>query len=262
MQSNCQMGQIVNVLQKTTWFKLAWKSIALAASTGAALVTVFSALYSYGVIGQAESHQSIGNIGAAWVGLRPASDTAWAIGDTVHFAATIADKNGSILVGAVPIWTTGDSTIAVPGPDGPIIGRKPGHTAVSVVVGALVAHSRIVVKQRVATVDLPGVAADSVVVAEGAQTKLRARALDSRGHAILNVHPEWQVDDSSVATLDSTGALAGRTAGRTPLSATIDGVTKHASLYVVTTAANIALVAGTNQRALAGSTLPQSVVVR
>ena len=45
-------------------------SLAMAAeSTGAALVTVVSALYSYGVIGKAESHNSIGNLGAAWVGL-------------------------------------------------------------------------------------------------------------------------------------------------------------------------------------------------
>ena len=256
------MGQFGNVLQKATWFKLAWKSIALAASTGAALVTVFSALYSYGVIGKAESHQSIGNIGAAWVGLRPATDTASAIGDTVHYAATIADKNGSILVGARPIWTTGDSSVAVARSDGSIIARKPGQTTVSVVVGTLVAHAKFVVRQKVATVDLPGMSADSVVVAEGSEVKLQARALDSRGHAIQNVHPEWQIDDSTVATLDSTGALAARNAGHTAFTAKIDGVTKHASLYVMTTAANLALVAGTNQRALAGSTLPQAVVVR
>jgi hypothetical protein len=256
------MGQFVNVLQKATWFKVAWKSIALAASTGAALVTVFSALYSYGVIGKAESHQSIGNIGAAWVGLRPTIDTASAIGDTVHYAATIADKNGSILVGARPIWTTGDSSVAVARPDGSIIGRKPGQTTVSVVVGTLVAHAKIVVKQKVATVDLPGLTADSVVVAEGTEIRLQARALDSRGHAIQTARPEWQVEDSSVATLDSAGVLAARIAGHTAFSAKIDGVTKHASLYVVTTAANLTLVAGTNQRALAGSTLPQAVVVR
>jgi hypothetical protein len=256
------MGQFGNVLQKATWFKLAWKSVALAASTGAALVTVFSALYSYGVIGKAESHQSIGNIGAAWVGLRPAADTASAIGDTVHYAATIADKNGSILVGARPIWTTGDSAIAVARSDGSIVARKPGQTTVSVVVGTLMAHAKFVVKQKVATVDLPGLSADSVVVAEGTEIKLQARALDSRGHAIQTARAEFQVEDSAVATLDTTGVLVGRNTGHTSFSAKIDGVTKHASLYVVTTAANLALVAGTNQRALAGSTLPQAVVVR
>ena len=96
------MGQIASVIQQASVVQKVGKIVALGASTGAALVTVVSALYSYGVIGKAESHNSIGNIGAAWVGVRPSIDTAFAIGDTTHYAATIADKNGSILVGARP----------------------------------------------------------------------------------------------------------------------------------------------------------------
>src|SRR2546423_14675251 len=103
---------------RTAWVKHTAKLVAVTASSGAALVSIFTALYSYGVIGQSESHQSIGNIGAAWVGLRPAIDTASAIDDTVHFAATVTDKNGSILVGARPTWTTGDSSIATGLTDG------------------------------------------------------------------------------------------------------------------------------------------------
>jgi hypothetical protein len=258
-----QMANILNVAEKASWVRLAWKGVALAASTGAALVTVFTALYSYGVLGKAESHKSIGNLGAAWVGLRPATDTASAIGDTVHYAATIADDNGSILVGARPTWTTGDSSIALARPDGSIIARRPGTTTVSVVVNTLVAHSKIVVKQRVAVVELSsGSASDSIVVAEGAQLPLRARPLDSRGHAVAGLHADWTIEDSAVATLDTAGVLAGRNAGRTTITAKIDGVSKRANIYVVTTASALALVAGSNQHALAGSTLPQAVVVR
>src|SRR5205807_8554337 len=80
----------------------AGKLVAMAASTGAALVSIISFLYSYGVIGKSESHQTIGNLGAAWVGLRPLADTAYSIGDTIHLAATITDKSGALLVGAQP----------------------------------------------------------------------------------------------------------------------------------------------------------------
>ena len=250
-------------MQRTAWFRQAGKLVALGASTCAALVSVVTALYSYGVIGKAESHQSIGNIGAAWVGLRPAMDSASAIGDTVHFAATITDKNGSILVGARPTWTTGDTNVARVLPDGSVIARGPGSTAVSVVVGTLVAHARVVVRQRVAVVQIDGVAGDSgIVVAEGAPLQLRARALDSRGHAVAGVRTEWQVDDSSVVALDSAGMLAGRNAGRTMISARMDGVTERAGVSVITTAAAIAVVAGTGQRALSGNALPQAIVVR
>jgi hypothetical protein len=226
-------------------------------------VSIFTALYSYGVIGASESHQSIGNIGAAWVGVRPALDTATAIGDTIHYAATITDKSGSILVGARPTWTTGDSTIAVVLQDGSVVARGPGRTMVSVVVGKLVAHSTIVVKQVVAKVDVGRATGDSLIqLSEGGELQLRARAMDSRGYPIEGIDPVWHVDDNTIAGLDSLGVVTGRSAGRTVIGAKIEGVVGRAAVSVVTPAAAIVLVAGTNQRALAGRSLPQAVVVR
>ena len=257
------MSPMQQVLQRTAWIHKTGKVVAVAASTCAALVSVVTALYSYGVIGKSEAHQSIGNIGAAWVGLKPSMDSASAIGDTVHYAATITDKTGSILVGARPTWTTGDSAVARVLPDGSVIARGPGSTTVSVVVGALVAHARVVVRQRVASVELDGVRGDSgVVLAEGATIPLRARALDARGHAVAGVHVDWQADDSAVVSLDSAGVLTGRNAGRTTLSARMDGVMERSPVTVVTTAAAVEVVAGAEQHAPAGGTLSRAVVVR
>lgn len=249
--------------ERTAWVKHTAKLVAVAASSGAALVSIFTALYSYGVIGSAESHQSIGNIGAAWVGVRPALDTATAIGDTVHYAVTITDKSGSILVGARPTWTTGDSSIAVVLQDGSVVARGPGRTMVSVVVGHLVAHSTIVVRQLVARVDVGRATGDSLIqLSEGAQLQLKARAVDSRGYTVEGLETAWHIDDGSIGSLDSTGLLTGRSAGRTLIGAKIEGVAGRAGVSVVTPASAIALVAGTNQRALAGKALPQAVVVR
>src|ERR1700730_10225727 len=249
--------------KRAEWLKHTAKLVAVGASSGAALVSIFTALYSYGAIGHAESHQSIGNMGAAWVGLRPAIDTATALGDTVHFAATVTDQNGSVLVGARPTWTTGDPSIATILQDGSVIARGPGRTRVSVVVGKLVTHSTVLVQQRVANVDVGRAAGDStIILAEGSQLQLRARAMDARGYPIAGLEPNWHIDDSSVAILDSTGLLTGRSAGRTMIGAKIDGVSDRTSVSVVPPAAAISLVAGVNHRALAGKTLPQALVVR
>jgi hypothetical protein len=257
------MPQTLAAAKKGQWFKHAGKLVTVAASSGAALVSIFTALYSYGVIGSSESHQAIGNMGAAWVGLRPSIDTAYAISDTVHYAATVTDKNGSILVGARPVWTTGDSSIATVQPDGSVIARGPGKTMVSVVVGRLVTHSTIVVRQKVANVEVGRANGDSLIVLpEGAELQLRAHPTDARGYAIAGLTPTWHIDDNSVAALDSSGLLTGRSAGRTTIGAKIEGVSGRTSVSVVTPAAAIALVAGINQRALAGKTLPQAVVVR
>lgn len=257
------MSHILHVAKKASVVRHAGKLVAVAASSGAALVTMFSALYSFGVIGERESHQSIGNLGAAWVGLRPSVDTATAIGDTVHYAATVTDKNGSILVGARPTWTTGDSTVATVGTDGSVIALGPGRTMVSVVVGKLVAHSRIFVQQRVTVVEVARVAGDSTItVPEGNQLQLRARALDSRRNLIAGVIPTWHVDDTTIAVLDSGGILTGRYAGRTMVSAKIEGVSGRSGVSIVTPATAIALVAGSSQHSLAGAALPQAIVVR
>jgi len=248
---------------RTAWIKHTAKLVAVTASSGAALVSIFTALYSYGVIGQAESHQSIGNIGAAWVGLRPAIDTATALGDTIHYAATVTDKNGSILVGARPTWTTGDSSIAVVLQDGSVIARGPGRTMVSVVVGSLVTHSTVVVRQTVATVEVGRASSDSLIVlSEGTDLQLRARALDARGHPVNGLEATWHIEDNSIASLDSVGVLTGKSAGRSTIVAKVEGVVGKAGVSVVTPASAIALVAGTNQRTLAGRQLPQAVVVR
>jgi hypothetical protein len=257
------MDRILDSAKKAQWIKHTAKVVAVAASSGAALVSIITALVSYGVIGQAESHQSIGNIGAAWVGLRPAIDTATAFGDTVHFAATITDRNGSILVGARPTWTTGDPSVATILQDGSVIARGPGRTMVSVVVGKLVAHSTVVVHQHVANVDVGRASGDSVIVLpEGAQLQLRARAMDARGYPIAGLEPSWHIDDSTIAGLDSTGLLTARSAGRTMIGARVEGVADRTSVSVVTPASAISLVAGINQRAVAGKTLPQALVVR
>ncbi|HCU11781.1 MAG TPA: hypothetical protein DGB72_06635 [Gemmatimonadetes bacterium] len=257
------MDRILDSAKKAQWIKHTAKVVAVAASSGAALVSIITALVSYGVIGQAESHQSIGNIGAAWVGLRPAIDTATAFGDTVHFAATITDRNGSILIGARPTWTTGDPSVATILQDGSVIARGPGRTMVSVVVGKLVAHSTVVVHQHVANVDVGRASGDSVIVLpEGAQLQLRARAMDARGYPIAGLEPSWHIDDSTIAGLDSTGLLTARSAGRTMIGARVEGVADRTSVSVVTPASAISLVAGINQRAVAGKTLPQALVVR
>ncbi|HYC49902.1 MAG TPA: Ig-like domain-containing protein [Gemmatimonadaceae bacterium] len=252
-----------SIATRAYWFQRVGKGVAVAASTGAALVSIISALFSYGVLGKSESHQSLGNLGAAWVRLKPAVDTASAIGDTIHFAATVADKNGSILVGARPTWTTGDATIATVGADGAVVARGPGSTTVTVVVGTLVETSRIVVRQKVAGVVVSSSAGDTAAaVLEGSPLQLRARALDARGHIVAQAGAAWHIDDSSVAVLDSAGVLVGRSAGRSVVSARIDGKSGYLPISVVMTAANLDLVAGSGQRALAGRALAQPVVVR
>jgi hypothetical protein len=86
--------------------------------------------------------------------------------------------------------------------------------------------------------------------------------MDARGYPIAGLEPSWHIDDSTIAGLDSTGLLTARSAGRTMIGARVEGVADRTSVSVVTPASAISLVAGINQRAVAGKTLSQALVVR
>ena len=129
----------------TPWYRQASKLVTAGASTAAACVSIFSFLYSFGVVGKSEAHRTIGSLGVAWVGVRPAVDTATAIGDTLHLAATITDRAGAILVGTSPAWSSENPGVALVRNDGSVVAQGPGTTTITVAVGGLVARSRIVV---------------------------------------------------------------------------------------------------------------------
>ena len=247
----------------TPWYRQASKLVTAGASTGAACVSIVSFLYSFGIIGKSESHQTVGNLGVAWVGVRPAIDTATAIGDTLHLAATITDKAGAILIGTRPAWSSENPGVALVRKDGSVVAQGPGATTITVAVGGLVARSRIVVRQRVASVDVIGAdGPDGLTLRELYRQPLRARARDARGQTIAGAVAQWRVDDSSVVALDSAGMATARTPGRTIVTAAVDGVVGHAALSVVAAPASVALLAGAGQHAPAGRSLPQNVIVR
>jgi hypothetical protein len=247
----------------TPWYRQATKLVAAGATTGAACVSIISFLYSFGVVGKSEAHQTIGNLGVAWVGVRPAVDTATAIGDTLHLAATITDRAGAILVGTRPAWSSENPGVALVRNDGSVVAQGPGTATITVAVGGRVARSRIIVRQRVASVDVIGAdGPDALTLRELDRQPLRARARDARGNAIADVAAQWRVDDSSVVALDSAGIATALTPGRTIVTAAVDGVAGHAAVSVVAAPATIDLLAGAGQHAPAGRALAQNVVVR
>jgi hypothetical protein len=103
----------------------------------------------------------------------------------------------------------------------------------------------------------------AAVVPEETQVQLGARAVDARGHSVSRSGSSvWHVDDTSVAVVDTKGVLTARNAGRTVISANVDGASGYIGIMVVTKATALNPVAGANQRALVGRVLPQKVVVR
>jgi Bacterial Ig-like domain (group 1)/Bacterial Ig-like domain (group 2) len=238
----------------------ATSSFAKTLSSLAALVSVLSFMRAYGVIGDDAAHLTVGDIGAVWIGISPVADTAEALNDTIQLAAIIKDKSGSALVGASLKWSSDHPEIASVSAGGEVIAHAPGTTTVTASVGSLVARSRVVVRPFVASVRVGG---DSdIVLRDGEQRVISARAVDRRGYPIPGHVATWRTTDTAIVTLDSTGLSTALRPGRAVLEATIAGVRTQTAVTVIPTPFAVRVVSGDHQRAPARGALPLPVVVR
>jgi adhesin/invasin len=190
----------------------------------------------------------------------PRADSLFAVGDTTVLAATVTDRRGAVLTGALLHWHSEDSNVVVVDSSGTVVARGPGRTRVTVTVRDLTAGAMLSVLQRPARVLIPG---DSAVeIRQGDTIQLAAIALDARGHRIANAAPRWHSGDSVVATVDSLGTAIGRSAGHTRLWAAMGEGSAEVAIEVELTASSVSVVTGEGQRATAGRRLADPIVVR
>ena len=228
------------------------------ASVFAALVSIASFARSMGFIGGANDAALA--MSARWIGVAPAQDTAWSIGDTIYLAATVTGRAGATLVG-VPIgWSSDLPGVATVNEDGVVVARSPGTTTIVAGVGTLAARSRITVRQRVAHIRIAG---DSTLTAgEATRMPIPVRATDARGHVIQGKRAQWTSSDTTIALVDSAGQLVALRPGQLALTAVIDGVSAQAPVTVAATPGALRLVSGGDQRARAGHALKHPIAVR
>jgi hypothetical protein len=240
---------------------MAGKWIAASVSTMAAIVSILSIARTYGMVGApGPSVLAIGPLGAAWVGLSPSSITATSIGDTLHLAATVTNKNGSVLVGSWLQWSSDDTTVAVVNTDGTVIAKAPGTTTIMLLVGSHIARSRVTVKPEPYAVKF--IPDTGIVIAEGGHTRVRPHVVDARGYVIQSAKPILRIADTTIAIADTSGLVIASTPGRTTLEATAAGITARTDVRVVAVPSSLAHVSGAEQNASAGRPLPAPVIVR
>src|SRR5512146_880848 len=109
-------------------------------SAGAALVSILTFAKNQGWLAQRILPPD-GAVG--WVRVTPGADTIRALGDTVHFAATVIDTLGAIVVMPGVRWTTSDSAVARVRPDGGVAAVGPGEVTVVASVGKASGQARL-----------------------------------------------------------------------------------------------------------------------
>ena len=189
----------------------------------------------------------------------PRADTLTAIGDTTVLAATVTDRRGAVLLGALLDWKSEDSNVAVVDSGGLVVARGPGSARITASVRDLVAGAQVIVIQRPDHLLLVG--DSSTTLLEGDSLRLIAHTVDARGHRIRAQAPRWRSGDSTIVAVDSSGLATARTPGRTTLRATAGGLEAAVAVQVSLTPATLGILSGSGQRAAAGRPLPEPIVV-
>jgi hypothetical protein len=236
-------------------FSTAFKAAMGGLGVLATIVTILTFARQEGMIGPIAT---IG-VNVARIRLTPVTDTAWALGDTLSYAAIATDTNGVVLPTPLLIWTIANSEVAEARPDGSVIATGSGETSVVVTAGAASARARVVVHPR--TVELRP-AADTVQVPEGSATSLIAIPYDVRGRMIRGVLARWRSFDTTVVQVDSLGLATATRPGLAATEARLDGVNARLYVRVTPVLGSLALGSGADQHARAGRDLPAPVVVR
>jgi hypothetical protein len=236
------------------------KWTALTLTSGAAMVSFMSDSDSIGLFGWIASEGlSLSDYAVRSVRLTPRADTAFAIGDSIHLAATVTDKRGSTIFGATVMWRSLDAAVAAVDSSGVAVVRGPGKTGIVAEVREYSDTSWVLAAQQLAGVKID---VDSTFrIPEQESRPIFAMAVDARRHEILGLRPRWTSSDHEVLTIDSVGTATGVAPGTAVVTASLDGIRSQETIRVVPAAEQISLV-GDEQRAAAGRPLDRPVEVR
>lgn len=241
---------------------LAVKVVATVLSAGAAAISIVSFARSRGWMEEPApaAVAAMAPPASVWLGVWPETDTARALGDTIQLTAALKDAHGALIPGVSAAWSSDDPKIASVDQAGTVIARGEGVVNVVVAAGGRIARARIAVRPRVIAVEI--VFDSTYRIPEGDHRPAAVQALDARGHRLAGPIAAWTVSDTAVARVDSTGMVYARVPGRIMLEARIEAATARIEVEVVPVPGAATILTGAGQRADAGGSLPQPVVVQ
>ena len=163
------------------------------------------------------------------VSVAPDSLAFTALGDTLHLMAEVRDQIDRVMEGEPVAWTSADTMVAAVDASGLVTAAANGAATITATAGSASGTAAVTVAQTVSTVEVSP-AADTVV--ERDTVRFDAEAVDANGHAVAGAEFTWASGDTSVAVVDTSGLVTGRSAGEVAVTATSSGVTGRGALVV------------------------------
>ena len=155
------------------------------------------------------------------------------VGQSATLTAQTKDAKGNVLSGQTVTWKSSDTTVTKVGADGVARALKVGTAAVTATVGQVSDTASVTV--AAAAVASVSVALNSASLSSGQTTQATATAKDASGTVLSGRSVTWTSNNTSVATVSSTGLVTAIAAGSANITASVEGITGSAPLSVIGT---------------------------
>jgi len=167
------------------------------------------------------------------------------IGTTEQFTATGSYSDGSTAdVTASASWTDANAAVATISASGMAKAVAAGSTTITATLNGLSGSATLTVPAATKTVTSIAVSPATATVAAGATQQFAATATYSDGStANVTATVSWTSSNPAIATITSAGLATGRASGSVTVTATLNGVSKSATVTVLVPAATLTSIA-------------------
>ena len=152
------------------------------------------------------------------------------VGSSVALDVTLLDGAGQPASAGVVFWSSSDATIARVSSSGLVTALVPGAVQISATVQGKSAVANVVVAPL--SVISVQISSGELRLTIGERVQLTAIARDASGAPLSGRTITWAAGNAAIADVDSTGAVTARAPGGTTITATSEGRTVSAAVFV------------------------------
>jgi uncharacterized repeat protein (TIGR01451 family) len=182
------------------------------------------------------------------------------VGDTLTFIATALASDGSPIAGRPAGWSSSNTAVADIDANGRITAKAAGSTSIRATVDGVVGQATLtVVASTVATVTVDP---PSSTLAVGGSITLTAILRAQNGTEIKGPRVLWSTSSALVATVDTAGRVTARGVGNATITATADGKSGTAQIFVVTQPVSSVDITPVSPALFVGDTVILTAVLR
>ncbi|MEP6495569.1 MAG: Ig-like domain-containing protein [bacterium] len=169
------------------------------------------------------------------------SATSLAPGQTTTATVVVRDTASAALVGLPITWSSSDITVATVTADGVVTAVTPGTATITATSNGVSGTATVTVQSVVGSVSVA--IADRAITA-GKSTTATATVRDGSGAVISGQTVTWASNNTSAATVSSTGVITGVAVGNAVITATTNDLNGSAIVGVQAPAASVTISLG------------------